>query len=100
MSAITRKHVKPDQQSGSRAASKDIVARVPNGAARSSPKDDAQQRIRARAYEIYQTRRDNGGEGDAMSDWLQAERETNGTAPGLTATGIEVKTQARGEKLR
>jgi len=32
-----------------------------------------EERIRARAYEIYQARR--GGPGDAISDWLQAERE-------------------------
>jgi hypothetical protein len=31
------------------------------------------QRIQARAYEIYEAR--HGGPGDAVSDWLQAERE-------------------------
>jgi len=31
------------------------------------------ERIRARAYEIYEAR--GGAAGDAISDWLQAERE-------------------------
>lgn len=31
------------------------------------------ERIRIRAFEIYLTR--NGGPGDEMTDWLQAERE-------------------------
>lgn len=33
-------------------------------------------RIRLRAYEIYQSR--NGGPGDALADWVQAERELGG----------------------
>ncbi len=36
------------------------------------------ERIRARAYEIYQSR--NGGPGDEASDWIQAERELTGEA--------------------
>lgn len=35
-------------------------------------------RIRVRAYEIYQGR--NGSPGDPESDWCQAERELNGLA--------------------
>ncbi len=31
--------------------------------------------IRARAYEIFQARRGTAERGDAVSDWLQAERE-------------------------
>ena len=34
--------------------------------------------IRARAYEIFAARNANGGQGDATSDWLQAERELTG----------------------
>lgn len=34
---------------------------------------DLRERIQARAYEIYLAR--NGRNGDALSDWLQAERE-------------------------
>lgn len=33
-------------------------------------------RIRLRAYEIYESR--NGGPGDALADWVQAERELGG----------------------
>src|SRR5690606_16442600 len=32
------------------------------------------ERIQARAYEIYEARTREGSPGDAMSDWLQAER--------------------------
>ena len=35
--------------------------------------DDLHERIRQRAYEIYCSR--NGGDGNAMDDWLTAERE-------------------------
>lgn len=38
------------------------------------------ERIRARAYEIYLKRCNDGQGGDALSDWLQAERELNGNA--------------------
>ena len=31
--------------------------------------------IRLRAEQIYLTRVNNGGHGDALSDWLQAEKE-------------------------
>ncbi len=31
--------------------------------------------IRKRAEQIYQTRINNGGQGDELSDWLQAEKE-------------------------
>ena len=35
---------------------------------------DASETIRARAYELY-LRRGEGGAGDEMNDWLEAERE-------------------------
>ena len=38
-----------------------------------TPVPVTRERIQARAYEIYLAR--NGGNGDALSDWLQAERE-------------------------
>jgi hypothetical protein len=38
------------------------------------------ERIRERAYEIYRTRSASGGTGDAISDWVQAERELSGLA--------------------
>jgi hypothetical protein len=39
----------------------------------SEPSED---QVRARAYEIFQAR--EGGPGDAMSDWLEAEAELKG----------------------
>jgi hypothetical protein len=38
----------------------------------------SEERIRIRAFEIYQAR--NGGPGDALSDWLQAKRELESAA--------------------
>ncbi len=38
-------------------------------------------RVRARAFEIYQAR--GGASGDALSDWLQAEHELNGAPDGV-----------------
>ncbi|NUQ52985.1 MAG: DUF2934 domain-containing protein [Phycisphaerales bacterium] len=61
-------------------------------------------RIRLRAYEIYQAR--NGGPGDAQSDWAQAERELNGRAT-LGSSGedtiadpavLEVKTRSEAQR--
>ena len=37
-----------------------------------------EERIRARAYEIYLARKDSPG--DAVSDWFQAEHELNNNA--------------------
>lgn len=66
-----------------------------------------EERIRGRAFEIYTARAANGAPGDAVSDWLQAEREINGgrrsETPGRQAGSREVKptsrSQARGETL-
>lgn len=33
------------------------------------------ERVRFRAYEIYCARCHNGGNGDALTDWIAAERE-------------------------
>lgn len=38
--------------------------------------------VRERAYQIYQERSRNGCQGDCVSDWLQAEREVNGSVHG------------------
>ena len=51
------------------------------------------ERIQARAYEIFLAR--NGGEGDALADWLQAERELNGSGLPSDAEGIEAKGRPR-----
>ena len=59
-----------------------------------------EDRIRTRAFEIYQQRNGNGGQGDAASDWLQAERELNGGAPDPTASReVESRSRSRGETL-
>jgi hypothetical protein len=58
------------------------------------------EKIRIRAYEIFIQRNGNGGQGDATSDWLQAERELNGCAPEPTASPeVEARSQSRGETL-
>lgn len=41
----------------------------------SSAKKVTAEDIRLRAEQIYQSRVNNGGHGDALSDWLQAENE-------------------------
>jgi hypothetical protein len=41
------------------------------------------EEIRQRAYQKYCAR--NGGPGDALADWLQAERELSGKAPEANA---------------
>jgi Protein of unknown function (DUF2934) len=57
-------------------------------------------RVRSRAYEIYQTRSCYGVPGDALSDWLQAEREVIDPESGRFAPcDVEVKYQMRGESL-
>ena len=47
------------------------------------------ERIRLRAFEIYQAR--NGGLGDAESDWTQAERELSGRAGVCDAGDLEYR---------
>lgn len=43
--------------------------------------------VSARAFEIFRQRTDSGAPGDAMSDWLQAERELAANACRLPAGG-------------
>jgi hypothetical protein len=56
------------------------------------------ERVRARAYDIYLARVRTAGTGDALSDWLQAERELAGksilTEPGAS-TAVERRTTGR-----
>jgi Protein of unknown function (DUF2934) len=69
-----------------------------NGAAgpsdRSTPFAPRVARVRRRAFELFEQRAKNGGKGDALSDWLAAEREVNGQA-----RLAEAKSRARGETL-
>lgn len=49
-------------------------------------------RVRARAYELFQARRGTPERGDAVSDWLQAERELRrGAAPAGSAEGAKAQ---------
>jgi hypothetical protein len=52
------------------------------------------ERVRERAYAIYQSRQ--GGAGDAESDWLQAERElaaeaTRGASPAAARSNAQTR---------
>jgi len=49
---------------------------------------DLERRISERAYELYQQR--GGQDGDAFSDWLQAESEIRGGGQGLDEGGAEI----------
>ena len=52
-------------------------------------------RIRLRAYEIYEAR--NGAPGDALSDWVRAEREFNSAdREATTDSPLEVKVREGG----
>lgn len=44
-------------------------------------REEVASRIRARAHELYQDRQKNSGAGDALSDWLKAEREVQAALP-------------------
>lgn len=57
-------------------------------------KDD---QIRSRAYEIYQARRHCGGGGDALTDWIAAERELKERGNGeRETTGVGLKSGGSG----
>jgi hypothetical protein len=60
-----RRERAPTQAAGRPSAEETIVEITPD-------------RMRLRAYEIYQAR--NGGPGDALADWVQAEHELSGGA--------------------
>jgi hypothetical protein len=93
MSAITTPGLPPSASKSKAAISSDFTVE-PRSAC-----DASAEQIRARAYEIYQARSCSGICGDPTSDWLQAEQELNGAALGPNACEINIKSQARGEKL-
>lgn len=65
------KSTRSNRHPASHAEVKPLLPRpLPDGVAGG---EDPAERIRRRAYEIYQARR--GGPGDPESDWMQAERE-------------------------
>lgn len=55
-----------------------------------------EDQIRARAFEIYRRRMERGLPGDAVSDWLQAERELTSPSTGP----IEVTVRPTGLQAR
>jgi hypothetical protein len=98
MSTITRK----TGMSGQRGQLRATADGRPRKASAPSTSPDAMtaERIRTRAYEIYQKRNGNGSSGDATSDWLEAERELNGAAAEPSAAAeIEIRADARGQAL-
>lgn len=61
--------------------------------------DIGDDQIRARAYDIYQRRMRRGEPGDALTDWLQAERELR-APPTTAAAQIVVKARSTGLEAR
>lgn len=94
MSTTTPKRAPSSQQT---VAARKSIANQRRATAPSARVALTRDRIEARAYEIFQTRQRNAGPGDAMSDWLQAERELNGPAPS-PAAAVEIRTRARGDR--
>jgi hypothetical protein len=98
MSTISRKGAVPGFGAESRAPVLAAGGREGAGAAAKTSAKVTFERIQARAYEIFRSR--NSGPGDAVSDWLTAERELNGSAPSATAgVEVEARQRARGEAL-
>ena len=64
---------------------------------KTAPLPVTEERIRARAYEIFQARQ--GAPGEPLADWLQAERELKAAAIEIPAANVESKARARGERL-
>lgn len=60
-------------------SSKDVTDREETPPAQGPADESTEDRIRERAYEIYQAR--NGAAGDQLEDWLVAEREVRSRAP-------------------
>jgi len=58
---------------------------------------DLYARIRDKAYEIYQSR--NGGDGNELDDWLEAERHVQSAGKSETAEASHAPTEGRGPSL-
>jgi hypothetical protein len=56
---------------------------APQSVGDTSAAGSARERIAMRAYELYLAR--GGGEGGALEDWLEAEREVSSTNPDRNA---------------
>lgn len=97
MSAVPPQFANTKKAASSAAQNERPSAKAPAFPARTAVAPD---RIRARAFQIYEARSRNGLPGDPMSDWAEAERELNSAAAQSTVSGeVEAKEQARGEKL-
>lgn len=68
-----------------------------SGADRATESDITPERIKARAYALFLAR--NGGPGDALTDWLQAEAQLRGTPTAEPEEPPLVTVFARGEAL-
>lgn len=64
------------------AASRRKTPRTSSRSRTGCDQDVTPEAIRARAYEIYMSRRGSGVPGDPLSDWLQAECEIRALARG------------------
>ncbi len=76
---------------GDNSLSQPILEQMPEASASTALSDteslwdaELERRINARAYEIYLER--DGADGDANSDWLQAEAEIRGDNQGVNET--------------
>jgi hypothetical protein len=90
MSSVTSRPI----DSSSRTPTKGNGAAGRSAAGPTPPPCTPADQVRRRAFELFEQRRKNGGNGDAISDWLAAEREVN-----ANAKLAEAKAQARGETL-
>lgn len=85
----TRKIAGPAQGAGSTAPAAGAGGQQGAGATARAPASVPSERIQARAYEIFRAR--NGGGGDALTDWLQAEREVRGSGRPAEPAGVEAE---------
>lgn len=63
------------QDRSSQSQDRQSFDRPSNSAGRGAGQESTGDRVRARAYEIFESRTVRGEEGDAMTDWLRAEVE-------------------------
>ena len=71
----------PKNTNGATGAARKATTKPGSGAA--VAREQREEAIRLRAYELYLSRQDQG-DGTEMDDWLQAEREVGATTPAAT----------------
>lgn len=94
MNAITRRSA-----GGGRAIQRVEVSPRAEPRADAPPARRDDDLVRRRAYEIYLARVRAGGRGDALSDWLQAEREVSASPPTVPPPDGRGRSRSRGETL-